>query len=393
MQRLTIFDPAENSRVPYLRGILTRSLQDAGLNFDQSYQVASAVRDELQGQSEVTTEELRARVLDHLAGYDAAVLERYRHPTGATPTILVTGADGRQEPYSRGRSRLSLEPCRFAPEDSLEIAGRLHDELASGGVTEVSLSALRRKTYEKIVERLGEEAGHSYLIWQEFGQSRRRLILLLGGTPGVGKSTLATQVANLLDIVRIQSTDMLREVMRMMMPERLNPVLHTSSFLAWSKLPRVSGHEIDEETALEEGYLQQAQLLSVACQAVMQRAHKERVSLILEGVHLHPMMLSYVPEDPNLIAVPMMLAVLKRGELRDRIRGRGQVATDRRAQRYLKNIDALWRIQSFLLSEADRFGVPIVANDDKDRTRRGVLQTVENALRKVFEGDPEKVLR
>ena len=45
---------------------------------------------------------------------------------------------------------------------------------------------------------------------------------------GTGKSTLATELAHRLGIVRTQSTDMLREVMRTMIPAHLMPALHVS---------------------------------------------------------------------------------------------------------------------------------------------------------------------
>jgi 2-phosphoglycerate kinase len=42
--KLIVLDPQENTPVPFLRGILTRSLQDAGLNLEEAYQVATKVR-------------------------------------------------------------------------------------------------------------------------------------------------------------------------------------------------------------------------------------------------------------------------------------------------------------------------------------------------------------
>ena len=48
------------------------------------------------------------------------------------------------------------------------------------------------------------------------------------------------------------------------------------------------------------------------------------------------------------------------------MRGRLQAWPGRRAKRYLQHFDAIWRLQGFLLSEADRAGVPIVDNEDVD---------------------------
>ena len=43
MAKLHVVDPTDNTRVPFLRGILTRSLQDAGLSFADAYEVASRI--------------------------------------------------------------------------------------------------------------------------------------------------------------------------------------------------------------------------------------------------------------------------------------------------------------------------------------------------------------
>ena len=58
------------------------------------------------------------------------------------------------------------------------------------------------------------------------------LVILIGGATGVGKSTIATQLAARLGIVRVVATDAIREVMRSMFSPELMPSLHTSSFQA-----------------------------------------------------------------------------------------------------------------------------------------------------------------
>jgi 2-phosphoglycerate kinase len=386
MQRLLVYDKAENSKVPFLRGILTRSLQNCGLDFERSYELASKVRDELAEIGEITTSELRIHVSTHLAEFGDEILHRYQQALATAPHILVRCRDGNTTPYSRGHCRQSLEACGFPAEAATGVANRLHDQLTHTDTTEIALGELRRLTFERLAEDLGSEAAQRYLVWMEFRHSNRPLIVLIGGTAGAGKSTFSTYIANLLEIVRIQSTDMLREVMRVMIPERLLPVLHTSTFNAWRKLPG------SDPKLLENGYLQQVQLLSVACEAVIERALRERVSLILEGVHVHPKLIQRIANGSDAIIVPMTLAVLKRTGLRKRLRGRGRRAPDRRAQRYLDHFDELWRLQSFLLSEADTYGVPIVANEDKDRTLREMLGAIHTALALEFSGDLDKVL-
>ena len=218
------------------------------------------------------------------------------------------------------------------------------------------------------------------------------MIFLLGGTAGCGKSTTATMLASRLDIVRTQSTDMLREVMRIMMPEQVIPVLHTSSFTAWTALPG-QPEDMQEvpDTLLVNGYRSQADLLAVAIEAVIQRAMREQVSVILEGVHIHPAFMEKLKNNNDAIVIPIMLGVLKRKQLQRRIQGRGTAAPQRRGDRYLQHFDEIWRLQSHLLSEADHANIPIVANSQRDKVFREIMRITIEILAKDFNNTPQAV--
>ena len=198
-------------------------------------------------------------------------------------------------------------------------------------------------TYRALARDVDKRTAQRYLVWRDFKRSGIPLLLLIGGTAGSGKSTLATGLASRLDIFRTQSTDMLREIMRMMMPERLMPVLHRSSFEAWRALPE-SGGPLAHEDRIADGYRSQTGLLAVACEVVVQRAVRERVSMVLEGVHIDANTVKRLQGTGEIIVVPIMLAILKQDELHKRIRGRGSTALQRRAQRYLKSFDSIWPI-------------------------------------------------
>ena len=59
MAKIFVTDSSGGNPVPFLRGILTRSLSDAGLAFDQAYEVASEIRNRLGDSARVTNDELR----------------------------------------------------------------------------------------------------------------------------------------------------------------------------------------------------------------------------------------------------------------------------------------------------------------------------------------------
>ncbi len=358
------------------------------MTFEDAFAVASRVRDGLRDTDEIDTVELRNYVIhQHLTEADADVARRYEEQRDV-PAVLVHLSDGQSTPYSRGRHRMSLEACGLSLDDAAEVAAEIYRQLIERGVAEISIPQMKRLTYAHLTEHLGDDAARRYLVWEEFRHSDRPLLVLIGGTTGTGKSTLATRVAHQLDIVRTQSTDMLREVMRTMIPPRVTPALHCSSFTAWETLPApVDG----DQPQLVSGYLVQAELVAVAGEAVIGRALRERVSMIVEGVHLHPASMPGIAGDTDAIVVRAVVAVLRPPELKRRIRGRGKVAPDRRAKRYLQHFDEIWDVQSYLLDVADAEGTMIVINDDVDVASREIVSLVMDELLTAFNGTPEEV--
>ena len=394
MSKILVEDREDNTRVPFLRGILIRSLQDSGLPFDAAQDLATKIRDDLDDKSLITTDDLRQMVLDKLkANSEQSIVTRYEKQKQPF-AIQVEQRDGSVTPFSRLEYQHGLETIGLNSDDAMELVTTIHKHLVDKRIDMLPSRHLGELTYRYLrkSEKLGPAVAHRWLVWRDFVNSGKPLIFLIGGTAGCGKSTIATMLASRLDIVRTQSTDMLREVMRTMMPEQLMPVLHTSSFTAWTALPgKPEAIQEVPETLLVNGYLSQADLLAVAIEAVIQRALRERVSLILEGVHIHPALVERLIENDDAIVMPIMLGVLKRKQLQRRIRGRGSDAPQRRASRYLEHFDEIWRLQSYLLSEADRANIPIIVNSHRDKVFSEVMRLTIETLAKDFKNTPQTV--
>jgi 2-phosphoglycerate kinase len=394
MAKILVEDQEENTRVPFLRGILIRSLQDSGLSFDAAYELTTEIRNGLYDNPLITTDELRQRVIELLkTRSEPDVINRYgkqKSPFG----IQVEQRDGQVTQFSRLEYQHCLENIGLTCEEAMEIVATVHKHLVDRRTEKLTSRRLGELTYRYLRQskELGPAVAHRWLVWRDFVNSGKPLIFLIGGTAGCGKSTIATLLASRLDIVRTQSTDMLREVMRIMMPEQLMPVLHTSSFTAWTALPgQPEAIKEVSDTLLINGYRSQADLLAVAIEAVIQRALREQVSLILEGVHIHPAVVEKLAKDSNAIVIPIMLGVLKRKQLQRRIHGRGTDVPQRRGDRYLKHFDEIWRLQSYLLSEADHANIPIVANSDRDKVFREIMRITIETLAEDFDNTAQAV--
>ena len=82
----------------------------------------------------------------------------------------------------------------------------------------------------------------------------------------------------------IISTDMIREVMRKIISEELNPVIHKSSFDAYESV-RTPAIRVD---AVVEGFISHVDVVNVGIEAIIERSVKEGISTIIEGVHIVP---------------------------------------------------------------------------------------------------------
>jgi 2-phosphoglycerate kinase len=387
-----VVNSRDNEEVPFFRGILIRSLLDVGLSFEDASELATTIRDDLASTRKITSADLQDRVSRLLKGrLDKEALGQYCFPSVAPSRILVTSLSGTVSAFSRGRHARYLQSAGMKAEKAEYTTELIYAQLIAAGIASVSTCELGYVTYLCLQQEVGKKAAKRYLVWSEFQRSSRPLILLIGGTVAAGKSTIATEIAHLLEIVRIQSTDMLREVMRMMVPKRLLPVLHTSSFNAWKTLPIQDKEDRDRDQLVAEGYSSQAELLAVPCEAVLQRAVEEGVPIILEGVHVHPNLMEYATSDEDVIRVYIMLAILKSKKLKSRLRGRGVEVPQRRAQRYLDSLESIWSLQSYLLSEADRCDVPIITTEDKEMAVLQIIQQVNAELARHFSGSVEQV--
>ena len=383
---------SEGMKTPFLKGILTSSLLNAGVEFELAYDIASKIKDHIDNKEQVSTEHLRKIILKQLEkNVEPEVIERFLSAAHIASTIMITNNNRVPEPFSRGHHRLCMESCGLSSDEASSITTAIYNELLNRGYTEISSSELGRMSYKLLFAEFGEKTARRYLIWADFLHSERPLLLLIGGTAGVGKSTIATEVGHRFGIVRTQSTDMLREVMRMMTPPALSPVLHASSYNAWQVLPDIVSDDKMTEDLLISGYLRQAEQLSVACEAIIKRALREKVSLILEGVHLNPIMVNKIARENEVIIVPIMLSVLKAGKLKEYIKGRGKEAPKRRSKRYLDQFNAIWELQSYLMAEADNYKIPIVSNTNRDNTIQEVMVTINDALMPHFSHDIEKI--
>jgi 2-phosphoglycerate kinase len=357
-----------------MRGIMVHSLMSRGVSFDDAYRIANAVRDKIRGRGVVTPKELMRAAREYLGAPDSP--EDY--PAVRLPSpILVSGKSG-STPFSKGLFSQSLLAAAIEPSDAFDVARDIEEELRARGDSEVASHELRRLACETLERRVDERAAERYLAWRNYRDAEKPMILLLGGATGVGKTSLGHEVAYRLGIHRIVSTDAIRQVMRIMLSPDLVPAIHASSYEAHEMV----GEFATGDDPVVDAFRVQATTISIGVRAMMDRAVEENTSMILEGVSVVPGLIDLAHYAEQAHVVFLLVASLDEAALRNRFTARAQQTARRPAQRYLENLDAILKIQDYLLELADSEGVPIVDTVVVDASVTSIIRHVTETLRK-----------
>jgi 2-phosphoglycerate kinase len=199
------------------------------------------------------------------------------------------------------------------------------------------------------------------------------LVILIGGATGVGKSTIATQLAARLGIVRVVATDAVREVMRAMLSPELAPTLHVSSFEADRALREPPSRSAD---ALILGFREQTAAVSVGINAIIERAAVERTSVVIEGAHVVPGFFDVGTRSESLLAVPFVVGVDDEERHRSHFAAREDAIEDRIATRYAQGFGNIRKLQRYVTDQALAHGVPVIPNHSFDQSIAAVIDLV-----------------
>jgi 2-phosphoglycerate kinase len=268
----------------------------------------------------------------------------------------------------------SMMATGLSPERSFTLARLIEERLVARGEGEVDIVELRSLAEEVLLAEEGEPAITRYRQWWRLGRLDRPLIVLLGGVTGVGKSTVASQLANRLGITHVVATDQVREVVRAFFSPHFMPAVHHSSFDVGGVLAEPSGND----SSTVAGFLRQVGDVAPGIDALIERAVSERTRIVLEGVHLLP----DVP-DPALcqeaITVRALLTVEDEEVHRAHFYMRG-FEQPRPPERYLKAFDRIRALQEYLIERAQQAGIPTIDEGGLEPTIKRAMEVVLDAV-------------
>ncbi|XP_058104453.1 uncharacterized protein LOC131248269 isoform X3 [Magnolia sinica] len=159
---------------------------------------------------------------------------------------------------------------------AIKIALELKKLLIDNSLLDVSQSDLEANLF-KLMERrgYGEEYINRYKMMTRFHHQRVPLVILVCGTACSGKSTIATQLAQRLNLPNVLQTDMVYELLR------------TSTDAPLASIP-VWAREFSSSEELITEFCRECRIVRKGLAGDLKKATKDGKPVIIEGIHLDP---------------------------------------------------------------------------------------------------------
>jgi len=262
-----------------------------------------------------------------------------------------------------------------------KIALDIQEYLFKNKITIISLEELRTLVFRFIKDEVNLEYAEKYLLWQSVGKLKKPIIILIGGSTGAGKSTVATTISNRLNISRVVSTDAIREIMRTSISDKLIRPLQGSSYNAYKylSLPPTGVNPVIL------GFREQVMAVNVGIEAIIKRSVEEKIDTIVEGAHIVPGFFNIKEFYEKAVIENLVIVVHDENIHREHfIRRTYETQGSRPLQKYIKYLKNIRLIQDYIEELAQKSKVKIIDNNNLDHTINEVMDLMFQRVKKEF---------
>ncbi|MCQ2970699.1 MAG: 2-phosphoglycerate kinase [archaeon] len=286
---------------------------------------------------------------------------------------VTSNVDGEEykEPFSKGIMSRSLNISYIGSKRAYELASEIEEELIKKDMSVISRDELADIVLNHLIT-VDPKIAEKYKSLRLLRNSKKPLIILIGGSSGVGTSSMAFELANRLRLKNIISTDMIREVMRKIVSKDLSPVIHKSSYDAYESI-RTPSLKMDK---IVEGFITHADVVNVGIEAIIERSIKEGISIIIEGVHVVPGFISKdLMENNNIIMFTLMIDDEELHKQRFYLRC-SQPWVKRSLENYMENFESIRKTQDFFVEQAKIYDSHIINNIEINETINQMVSAI-----------------
>ncbi|MCL2156620.1 MAG: hypothetical protein FWH54_01205 [Methanobrevibacter sp.] len=209
---------------------------------------------------------------------------------------------------------------------------------------------------------------------------KKPYVILVGSASGIGKSTVAAELAKRLGIKHLIETDFIREVVRGVIGSEYAPALHKSSFNAYKSLRNQTNFD-DKEELINAGFVEHASFVIPAIEKVIGRAIADYDDIIIEGVHLIPGLINMEKFKDHASIYFFVLSSDRESHKERFVKRAMQIHRGGKQLEYFKENRT---IHNFLIKRADENGVKVVETESIEGTTENMITSIAGTCKTVL---------
>lgn len=208
---------------------------------------------------------------------------------------------------------------------------------------------------------------------------RKPYVILIGSASGIGKSTIAAELAKSLKIKHLIESDFIRAVVRGIIGKEYAPALHSSSYDAYKHL-RNKNRFNDYTELVSAGFDEHASYVIPGLEKIIQRAITDYDDIIIEGVHLVP---GLIDIEQFSDYANIYFFVLSSDEESHKERFVKRAVQIHRGGKQLDYFKENRIIHDHLLKQAESNNVPVINTQSIDKTLDKILSIINKSCATV----------
>ena len=204
-------------------------------------------------------------------------------------------------------------------------------------------------------------------------------VILIGSASGIGKSTIAAELARTLNIKHLIESDFIRAVVRGIIGKEYAPALHSSSYDAYKHIRNKTRFNSYDEL-VSAGFDEHASYVIPGLEKIIQRAITDYDDIIIEGVHLVPGLINVeqFEDDANIY-----FFVLSSDEESHKERFVKRAVEIHRGGKQLDFFRENRIIHDHLLSQAEANNVHVIHSETIEKTLERILSIINRSAATV----------
>jgi len=210
---------------------------------------------------------------------------------------------------------------------------------------------------------------------------RKPYVILIGSASGIGKSTIASELAKELGIKHLIETDFIRAIVRGIIGPDYAPSLHKSSFDAYTTLRDKERFDGDSDSLIEAGFEDHASFVIPAIERVIRRAVDDFDDVVIEGVHLVPGFVN-IEKFKNDASIHFFILTADKEIHKERFVKRAMKI--KRGGKHLEYFKENRIINDYLVKSAVEHGIPVINNINIDNTLKRMLTLIREICKNML---------